>query len=131
MSVQDDAQQPWNPFRSKVYLQGHLMDREELVHVRAFTIPGRLEAISPMRAFATLYMQGAGALGYSADWFKNGGFPPGTFQNMSEEVDAASAREIRQRLTETLRSHEPLVYGKDWDYKPVVSTRVASLRRCS
>jgi hypothetical protein len=73
-----------------------------------------------MLAFATLYEQGASALEYTASWFRNGGFPPGTFQNLAEEVDETSAREIRRRLTDTLRLHEPLVYGKDWDYKPVV-----------
>jgi HK97 family phage portal protein len=120
VSVQDDPDQPYNPLRARVYYNGQLMDRNELVQVRAFVIPGRLEAISPMRAFSALFDQGLDALYYSATWFKNGGFPPGTFQNIAEEVDETQAREIRRRLTDTLRLHEPLVYGKDWDYKPVV-----------
>lgn len=119
MNVQDDEQQPWNPVRSKIYFDGHEMFREELVHVRAFTIPGRTEAISPMRAFATLISQGLGALDYSHDWYHNGGFPPGTFQNIAEEVNATQAKEIRQRLTDTLRMHQPLVYGRDWEYKAI------------
>jgi HK97 family phage portal protein len=120
VQVQDDEQQPWNPLRAKVYLQGREIPREQLVQVRAFVIPGRLEAISPLRAFAMLFGQGTAALRYSADWFRSGGFPPGTFQNLAEEVDAEAAREIRQRLTDTLRTRQPLVYGKDWDYRPVV-----------
>lgn len=120
MNVQDDEQQPENPLRANIYYQGKLMDRSELVHMRAFVVPGRLEAISPLRAFAILWAQGLDALKYSADWFHNGGFPPGTFQNTQEEVDDSQARMIRQRLTDTLRQREPLVYGKDWDYKPIV-----------
>ena len=120
VQVRDDEQAPENPMKAKVYYNGVLVDRQQLVHVRAFVIPGRLAAISPMRAFATLYEQGNSALEYTATWFRNGGFPPGTFQNMAEEVDETAAKEIRRRLTDTLRLHEPLVYGKDWDYKPVV-----------
>lgn len=120
MNVQDDEQQPENPLRARVYYMGKMMDRSELVHMRAFTVPGRLEAISPLRAFAMLWSQGLDALKYSADWFHNGGFPPGTFQNTAEEVDDSQARQIRQRLTDTLRMRQPLVYGKDWEYKPIV-----------
>jgi len=120
MVVEDDTIQPWNPLKARIYLAGRQLTREELVHVRAFVIPGRTQAISPLRAFIALFQQGVEALGYSASWFRNGGFPPGTFQNLAEEVDAEQAREIRRRLTDTLRSREPLVYGKDWDYKPVV-----------
>lgn len=119
MNVQDDEMQPWNPLRTKIYFDGHEMQREELVHIRAFSIPGRTEGISPMRAFATLISQGLGALDYSHDWYHNGGFPPGTFQNIAEEVNATQAKEIRQRLTETLRMHQPLVYGRDWEYKAI------------
>jgi len=117
--VQDDEMQPWNPVRTKYYFDGHELQREEFVHIRAFTIPGRTQGISPMRAFATLVSQGLEALNYSRDWYHNGGFPPGTFQNMAEEVDSTQAREIRQRLTDTLRQHQPLVYGRDWEYKAI------------
>jgi HK97 family phage portal protein len=120
ISVQDDEQQPENPLRARVYYQGKLMNREELVHLPAFALPGRLEAISPIRAFAMLWGQGLDALKYTSDWFINGGFPPGTFQNINEEVDSQQAKEIRRMLTDTLRERQPLVYGRDWDYKPVV-----------
>lgn len=117
--VQDDEQQPWNQLRAKFFFDGYELAREELVHLRAFTIPGRVEGISPMRAFATLIAQGLSALSYSHDWYHNGGFPPGTFQNTAEEVDKSQATEIRQRLTDTLRMHQPLVYGRDWEYKAI------------
>lgn len=119
ISIQDDESQPWNSHRAKVYFDGTLMNRQDLVHLRAFVIPGRLEAISPIRAFSSLIGQGLDALKYSATWFENGGFPLGTFQNTLEEVDVQSAKEIRQNLTDTLRQHQPLVYGSNWEYKPV------------
>ena len=119
MSVQDDEQQPENPLRARIYYNGRLMERSELVHLKAFSVPGRVEGISPIKAFSLLWAQGLDALKYSADWFQNGGFPPGTFQNISEEVDTQQAREIRRVLTDTIRQRQPLVYGRDWDYKAI------------
>jgi HK97 family phage portal protein len=119
MHVTDDEQQPENPLRAKIYYNGRLMDRGELVHMKAFSVAGRVEGISPIRSFAMLWSQGLETLKYSADWFTNGGFPPGTFQNISEEVDKTQADEIRRRLTDTIRLRQPLVYGRDWEYKPL------------
>jgi HK97 family phage portal protein len=117
MSVQDDEQQPENPMRARIYYNGHLMERQELIQLKAFSIAGRVEGVSPLKAFSLLWGQGLDALKYSADWFGNGGFPPGTFQNVSEEVNDQQAKQIRQRLTDTIRMRQPLVYGRDWDYK--------------
>jgi HK97 family phage portal protein len=117
MSVQDDEQQPENPLRARIYYNGRQMDRSDLVSIKAFTVPGKVEGISPMRAFATLISQGLQALDYSHSWFAGGGFPPGTFQNISEEVDEQEAKQIRQQLSDTIRLRQPLVYGRDWDFK--------------
>ena len=120
VSVMDDEMQPWNPLRSRIYVYGRLMDRSELFHVRAFTLAGRTEGLSPLRAFATTILNGLEAQRYGTDWFRSGGFPPGTFQNNEIEIDADQAEEIRAMLTATIQRRQPLVYGRDWDYKPVV-----------
>lgn len=119
VSVMDDEQQPWNPLRSRIYVYGRLMGRDELFHVKAFSIAGRTEGISPLRAFATTILAGMESQRYGTDWFRAGGFPPGTFQNNEVEIDADQAEEIRGLLSATIRRREPLVYGRDWDYKPV------------
>jgi phage portal protein BeeE len=128
MSVVEDVDQPWNIQRAQIYFDGRRMNREELVILRAFTVPGKVEGISPMRAFATLIGQGLDALDYSASWFKNGGFPPGTFKNAAEEVDSTAAKEIRQQLTDTLRLRQPLVYGRDWEYCADAETEMLTKR---
>lgn len=83
VTVEDDSQQPWNPLRTRVYVYGRQVSnwRDELFHVRAYTVPGRTEGISPLRAFAQTVMAGLEAQQYGTDWFEAGGFPPGTFQN--------------------------------------------------
>lgn len=119
MSVQDDEQQPENPLRARIYYNGRQMDRSQLITLKAFSVAGRVEGISPIRAFAALISQGLQALDYSQSWFANGGFPPGTFRNINEEVDQQQARQIRTTLTDTIRMRQPLVFGRDWEYTPI------------
>jgi HK97 family phage portal protein len=119
VSCVDDEMQPWNPLRTRIYVYGRLTDRNELFHVKAFSLAGRTEGVSPLRAFAMTILAGIEAQRYGTDWYRAGGFPPGTFQNSEIEIDADQAEEIRAMLTSTIRRREPLVYGRDWDYKPV------------
>ena len=122
VNVMDDEQQPWNPLRTRVYVYGRLIAdwRSELFHIRAFTVPGRTEGISPLRSFAMTVMSGLETQRYGQDWFAAGGFPPGTFKNNELEVDPDSSNQIRAQLTSAIQNRQPLVYGRDWDYKPVV-----------
>jgi HK97 family phage portal protein len=112
-----------NPLKSRVFVFGREVTwygpDAEVFHVRGITLPGRVEAISPMRAFALTISAGKEAQRYGTSWYEGGGFPPGTFQNAEMEVNAAQAAEIRAELVKSLRRREPLVYGRDWDYKPV------------
>jgi HK97 family phage portal protein len=116
----DDEMQPWNPMRTRIYVYGRLVDPSELFHVKAFSLAGRTEGISVLRAFALTVLSGIEAERYGTDWYLSGGFPPGTFQNNEIEISEEQAAEIRGILTASLRRREPLVYGRDWDYKPVV-----------
>lgn len=117
MAVLDSK--PFNPARTRFYFAGRQVSRDDLVLVRAFTIPGRTEGIAPIRYFQMLIEAGIDALAYGADWYKAGGFPPGTFQNTAYEVDNEQANELKRRLVGAMRRREPLVYGRDWEYKPI------------
>lgn len=119
VNVVEDETQPFNPVRTRIYAYGRLMDKDDLFHVKAFALPGRTEGVSPLRAFAMTILAGMEAQRYGTDWYKAGGFPPGTFQNNEIEISQEQAEEIRSLLTSTIRRREPLVYGRDWDYKPV------------
>lgn len=112
-----------NPLKARVFVYGREVQwygpDSEVFHVRGVTLPGRVEAISPMRAFALTISAGKEAQRYGTSWYEGGGFPPGTFHNAEMEVNSAQAAEIRAELVKSLRRREPLVYGRDWDYKPV------------
>lgn len=119
VNVIDDELQPWNPLRTRIYIYGRHVSRDELFHVKAFSVAGRTEAISPLRAFAMTILSGIEAQRYGTDWYRNGGFPPGTFKNAEIEIDAEQAEAIRGMLTATIQRHQPLVFGKDWDFTPI------------
>src|SRR5215467_7873450 len=107
------------PGEARIFFAGRQIPRDNLLIIRAFTIPGRTAGVSPLANFAALIGAGMDALSYGADWYKAGGFPPGTFQNMQYEVDDEQAAKLKARLVSAMRRREPLVYGRDWDYKPV------------
>lgn len=115
----DDEMQPWNPLRTRIYVYGRLVDRSELFHIKAFSVAGRTEAISPLRAFAMTVLSGIEAQRYGTSWYQAGGFPLGHFKNNQIEIDAEQAEEIRALLTSTMQRRQPLVYGADWDYTPI------------
>jgi HK97 family phage portal protein len=113
----------WNLLRAKVFVGGRSVvwhgPDAEVFHIRGLPQAGRIEGLSPLRLFALRITAGIEAQRFGTDWYASGGFPPGTFQNAEIEVDKQQAAEMRAELVKSLRRREPLVYGRDWDYKPV------------
>ena len=117
MAIEDAS--PWNPAKTKFFFYGKPVDRDQLLHIPTFTVPGRTQGISPLRAFQMLIESGIDAQAYGRDWFRSGGFPPGTFQNTQYEVEEEQSEKIRAKLIDAQRRRVPLVYGRDWEYKPI------------
>lgn len=105
--------------RPEWFLDGRRIDRSEIVHIPWVTLPGRTLGLSPIEAFALTVEAGLEAQVYGADWFRAGGIPPGTFKNDNMVVDEHEATVIKGRLVNAIRSHQPIVYGKDWTYQPI------------
>jgi HK97 family phage portal protein len=114
--VDDDS----NPSRPQWYWNGRKVDREEFVHIPWLTVPGKTLGLSPLEAFALTVDSGLKAQEYGKDWFANGGVPPGTFKNSAKTLDAKASQIIRERLAATIRTKQPLVYGSDWDFNPIM-----------
>lgn len=108
-----------NPLRAEYYFEGRHVPKEDMFHIRAFSVPGRCRGISPLRSFASLITQGRLMQQYGADWFDNGGFPPGVMKNSTQEVSDEQSAEIKSRLVAAIRRHQPLVIGADWEYAPI------------
>jgi HK97 family phage portal protein len=111
--------QPFNPLKTKYYYAGRPVSREDLFIIRGLSVPGRTEAISPIRAFQMYIESGHSALEYGNGWYRSGGFPPGVFKNSQYEVTDEQSAEIKGRLVRAIRRHEPLVHGSDWEFSPI------------
>ena len=103
----------------RYFYNGAEIPREHLFHVRAFTLPGCVKGISPLKYFTTLLGAGISAQRYGAEWFDAGGFPPGTFKNTAKAVSPEDATQIKRRLAAAIKTREPLVFGSDWEFNPV------------
>jgi HK97 family phage portal protein len=101
------------------YILGNRVDPTDLVHIPWFTLPGKILGLSPIGAFASMATTNLAAQDYMEAWHSTGGVPPGTFKNTTQTVDQADAAVIKARLMEAIRTRQPIVYGKDWDYSPI------------
>ena len=108
-----------NLLRPQWYWKGRKVDRGELVHVAWFKLPGRTLGLSPIESYALTIVNGLEAQSYGTDWFRNGGFPPGTLKNAAKTIPREEAEAIRARLVASIRRHQPFVHGSDWDYNPI------------
>ncbi|SMF87475.1 phage portal protein, partial [Streptomyces sp. Amel2xC10] len=91
----------------------------DIVHIPWMTMPGRVWGLSPIAAYAVTVSTGLAAQKFVDDYFRSGGQPPGHFRNTTQTLTEKDARTIKRRLVTSIRSHEPIVYGKDWEYQPI------------
>ncbi|MGH3438124.1 MAG: phage portal protein [Sciscionella sp.] len=104
------------------YYRGRIVPQTNLLHIPWFVMPWKVLGLSPLGAYAATVNAGLSAQEYSVDWFKAGGVPPGTFKNVAQTVEQDDAQTIKSRLVSSIRSHEPIVFGSDWDYTPITVT---------
>jgi HK97 family phage portal protein len=98
---------------------GRPIDPRLLLHIPWFSVPWRVRALSPIAAYALAINTGIGAQEFQANWFGQGGVPPGTFKNAERIIDPKDADALSNRLTARMQSRKPLVYGRDWEYTPI------------
>ena len=117
-----DDRNPLNPVYSLLDPKDgswHVIPRERVVHIAWFVMPGKVNGLSPVAAFARSIGVGLNAQEYGATWFGNGGVPPATFKNTAKTITDEQAEEITARLLRSLRRGEPLTYGSDWDFNAI------------
>jgi HK97 family phage portal protein len=101
------------------YIDGRPVSRLDIVHIPWLTVPGRTLGLSPIEYYARTINAGLDTQQYGADWFKNGGVPPGTFKNTAKTVSAEAADSISERLVSAIKRRRPLVHGSDWEFKAI------------
>jgi HK97 family phage portal protein len=98
---------------------GRPIDPKMLLHIPWFSMPWRVRGLSPIGAYALAINTGIGAMEFQANWFGQGGVPPGVMKNAERIIDPKDADALSNRLTARMQSRKPLVYGRDWDYTPI------------
>lgn len=101
------------------YYYGERLPKEDLVHIPWFVLPGKVWGLSPIGAYASTVSTALSAQEFTRQWFNNGGVPPATFKNTAQTVDQTQADIIKRRLVSAIKTHEPIVYGADWDFTPI------------
>lgn len=101
------------------YLRGRVVPADSLLHIPWMVVPGKIWGLSPIGAMRSAVEIGLQAQDYSRDWFRAGGMPPGTFRNTQAVVKQDDAVKMKARLVESIRTHEPIVFGRDWEYTPI------------
>jgi phage portal protein BeeE/intein/homing endonuclease len=107
----------WNGYQ--VHVGPSDASTSPIIHVPWFPVPGRVLGLSPLGVVSAMVATGINAQDYAAEWFGNGGIPPGTMKNLARTLLPEEADAVKGRLVSTIRSRKPLVYGNDWDYNPI------------
>lgn len=98
---------------------GKVQDPDQVWHERQYTTSGSVLGLSPL-AHAALDMQMHGAAQeFAASWFGGGLVPLSHLKYDSAAIPAAEAEAIKLRHKLAIENGDPLVTGKDWEYKPI------------
>ena len=104
------------------YWRGNLLPTDDIVHIPWFVVPERVWGLSPMGAFAMSLNTSEEAQQHTYEWFRNGGTPPGVFANEDSEIDQQTAQVVKTRISQAIRSRQPIVHGRGWRYTPLSVT---------
>ncbi|MET7514065.1 phage portal protein [Streptomyces sp. NPDC005480] len=105
-----------HPTRPVYYWQGREVPAADIIHIPWIVLPGKVVGLSPMAYFASTIGHGLKATEYGLSWFDNGGTPPATMKNSQKTITPQESEEISNRLSASMRSRKPLVFGSDWDF---------------
>lgn len=109
--VQVDDSGPLPIFRH----DGREIPSVDLKHIPAYSIPGTVKGVSPIRACSMLGQTGAATQKMMRDWFNGRGIPGVTAQNSEKTLTPTEADAVAERIGAKMRTGKPFVHGKDWD----------------
>lgn len=101
------------------YLVGGVpLPPERILHVRGFTLDGQVTGVSVITAHRHTFGLGPKAQRFSEQFFDSGGHPVGLLRT-DQKVDEQTARTIKERFVESVRSRVPAVLGNGTQYQPL------------
>ncbi|WP_030173244.1 phage portal protein [Streptomyces sp. NRRL S-813] len=98
---------------------GEKVPADEMWHQRAYTVPGRLQGLSPVAHHATTIGLGIAAARFGRQWFEDGAHPSGMLTN-EQALKPEQARTAKERFMAALRGNrEPVVLGQGWKFQAI------------
>lgn len=98
---------------------GKKQDADKVWHERQFTTSGVAVGLSPIAYAALSLQQHAAAQDFAASWFGGGLVPLSHLKYGEAKIPPAESEAIKLRYKLAVENGDPLVTGKDWEYKPV------------
>lgn len=94
--------------------------RDEVFHLRAFTLPGKDTGLSPIENFAQTMGVNLAAEDFAAHWFGDGAHPTGVLES-AEKIDKGQADTILNRLRAKFAggNREPIILGAGTTWKQI------------
>lgn len=102
----------------KFLVFGRRVDDDLFVHIPAFTLPGQVQGLSPIRSFALTLDTALLAQQFGRDWFANGSTPSAVLET-EQQVDQDVSRVIKTRFQAASQGREPVVLGAGVKYRPI------------
>jgi HK97 family phage portal protein len=103
----------------RFYWQGRQIDRDRLIHIPGYVVPGRVEGLSPIGLFRQQIETGMEAQSFGSKFFRRGTTPPGMLKNTQKTMTPEFAAETKSRFLAAVSSSEPFVAGADWSYDAI------------
>jgi HK97 family phage portal protein len=98
---------------------GELVPLERVFHMRAFSVPGMDEGLSPIRYFAQTFGLGLASERFGAQWFNDGGHPHGLL-SADGTVTEEQANALKDRWRRAMQeSRSVAVVGGGLKYAPI------------
>jgi HK97 family phage portal protein len=98
---------------------GREVPADDMWHQRVFTIPGRLQGLSPIAFQALTIGTGIAAMRFGAQWFEEGAHPTGVLTT-DKDIDQPTAATAKARFMAALTGRrEPVTLGGGWQYQPI------------
>lgn len=97
------------------YFNGRELDRMDVKHIPAYSLPGSIVGVSPIGACSLLTSTGTATQKMMRDWFNGRAVPGVSLQNTEKVLNPTEAAAVSERLRSRLKNGQPFVHGKDWD----------------
>lgn len=98
---------------------GKKQDPDKVWHERQFTTSGSVLGLSPVAYAAAAMQANAAAQDFMAAWYGGGLVPLGHLKYSAATVPPKESEAIKLRHRLSIENGEPMVTGKDWEYKPI------------